>query len=67
MPNCDFNKVARQLQISLWRGCFLVNLLHIFRTPVSKNTSEGVFPYLLLLNFIFKIIQIFNNPKNKIL
>ena len=29
MPKCDFNKV----------GCYLVNLLHIFRIPLPKNTS----------------------------
>ena len=34
MPKCDFNKVAKQ------HGCFPVNLLHIFRIPFPKNTSE---------------------------
>ena len=42
MPKCDFNKVAKQLR----HGCSPVNLLHIFRTPFSKNTSGW-----LLLNF----------------
>ena len=37
MPECDFNKVA-----SLRHGCSPVNLLHIFRTPFPKNTSEGL-------------------------
>ena len=27
--------------IPLWHGCSPVNLLHIFRTPFPKNTSEG--------------------------
>ena len=36
MPECDFNKIAKQL------GCSLVNLLHIFRTPFPKNTFEGL-------------------------
>ena len=33
MPKCDFNKVA------LRHGYSPVNLLHIFRTPFTKNTS----------------------------
>ena len=27
------------IEIALWHGFSLVNLLHIFRTPSSKNTS----------------------------
>ena len=34
MPKCDFNKVVKQLR----HGCSPVNLLHIFRTPSTKNT-----------------------------
>ena len=33
------------IEITLRHGCFPVNLLHIFRTTFSKNTSE----WLLLL------------------
>ena len=33
MPKCDFNKVAKH-------GYSPVNVLHIFRTPFTKNTSE---------------------------
>ena len=36
MPKCDFNKVALH---TLRHGCSPVNLLHIFRTPFSENTS----------------------------
>ena len=39
MPKYDFNKVA---EIPLQHGCFSANLLHIFRTPLSKNTSGGL-------------------------
>ena len=39
MPKYDFNKVA---EIALQHGCFSANLLHIFRTPLSKNTSGGL-------------------------
>ena len=28
------------LEIALWHGCSPVNLLHIFRTPFLRNTSE---------------------------
>ena len=30
------------IEIDLWHGCSLVNLLHSFRTAFSKNTSGGV-------------------------
>ena len=60
MPKCDFNKIALQpmskcdfnkvvcnfIEIALWHGCSPVNLLHIFRTPFSKNTSG----WLLLID-----------------
>ena len=41
-------------EIGLWHGWFPVNLLHIFRTLLLKNTSEG-----LLLN-----LGIFRYPVN---
>ena len=41
MPKCDF---------PLWRGCSLVNLLHIFRASFLKNTSGR-----LLLEFLIQI------------
>ena len=28
------------IEITLWHGCSAVNLLHIFRTPFPKNTSN---------------------------
>ena len=30
------------IEITLWHGCSPINLLHIFRTPFPKNTSEGL-------------------------
>ena len=36
----DFSKVA--IEITLWHGCSLVNLLHLFRTPFPKNNTEGL-------------------------
>ena len=60
MPKCDFNKVALQLlfnfiEVALWHGCFPVNLLHIFRTPFSKDTPGQ---QLLLLSGIQGILKI---------
>ena len=46
---CNFTEVA------LRYGCSPVNLLHIFRTPFLKNTSEG------LLLYFFKITCSHNN------
>ena len=40
--------------MALWNGCSPVNLLHVFRSPFLKNTSEG-----LLLKAI--LIQSFTN------
>ena len=35
----DFNLQSNFIEITLWHGCSPVNLLHIFKTPFSKNTS----------------------------
>ena len=35
MPKCDFSKVANFIEIARWHGCFPVDLLHIFRTPLD--------------------------------
>ena len=40
MPNCDFNKVAKQV---CKRRCSPVSLLHIFRAALPKNTSERLY------------------------
>ena len=34
MPKCG--------EITLWHGCYLVNLLHFFRTPFLQNTCGGL-------------------------
>ena len=39
-------------EITLWHGCSPVNLLHIFRTPFSKNTSGRLLLYFVLSYFI---------------
>ena len=33
------------IEITLWRGCSLVTLLHDFRVPFSKNPSGGLLLY----------------------
>ena len=40
------------IEIAIWYGCSLVNLLHIFRTLFYKNTSEG----LLLIFGDFQVL-----------
>ena len=43
MSKYDFNEVVKQIiEITLWRGYFLANFLHIFRTPFPKKTSKGL-------------------------
>ena len=41
------------IEITLWHGCFPVNLLHTFRTPFLKNISGQ-----LLLNSLLVTSQI---------
>ena len=63
------NLQSNFIEITLWHGFSPVNLLHIFRTPFSKNTSGGlllVFKYFYLISNIiicslvtFTRIQIF--------
>ena len=52
MPMCNFSKVVL---FTRRHGCSPINLLHIFRTPFYKNTSEGLLPTLgsnRLLSFL---------------
>ena len=43
MSKCDFKLQSNFIEITLRHGFSPVNLLHIFRTPFSKNTSGGCF------------------------
>ena len=63
MPKCDFNKVAQNFtEITLRHGCSPVNLLHILRTPFTKNTSG----WLLLDGYsIGSILDIAHFESNK--
>ena len=69
MPKCDFNRVALQLcnfiETALRHGCSPINLLHIFRTSFTKNTSgwtvcyyHVTYEYVLLLNLLIGFIKI---------
>ena len=57
--------------MSLWQGCSLANLLHIFRTPFPKNTSERLLLYHQKTEKIFengeKYIYIEKNEISKLL
>ena len=48
ISKCDFSKDANFIEITLWHGCSLVNLLHIFRTPLPKSTSGWLLLILTL-------------------
>ena len=67
MPKCDFiillvqnqpsrgvlrKRCSNFIKIILRRGCFPVNLLHIFRTLFPKNTPEGLF-----LSYVYNLGQ----------
>ena len=41
---------SKLIDITLWHGCSPVNLLNIFRTPFSKNTSGWLF--LMIFHFL---------------
>ena len=41
------------IEIALQHGCSPVNLLHIFRTPFPKNTSEWLLLVLINDNITF--------------
>ena len=47
MPKCDLNKVAKH-------GCSHLNLLHVFRTPFLKDTSERL---LLVIQYDVKLAK----------
>ena len=63
MPKCDFHKVAKQLY---WNhtsaSCSPVNLLHIFRTPFSKNTSGGLF--LRIVHCLEQFYELYSSVQN---
>ena len=42
---CDLNLQSNFIEITLRHRCSPVNLLHIFKTPFSKNTSGWLLLY----------------------
>ena len=46
---CDF------IEITLWHGCSPVNLLHIFRTPFRRNTSEWLLLKRVYQSFLMTV------------
>ena len=65
IPKYDFNKVfCNFIEITLWHGYSTVNLVHIFRTPFLKNTSEQ----LLLQKYKLYFVKLYLkdcNTRNK--
>ena len=53
MPKSDF--ICNFIEITLQHGCSPVNLLHIFRTPFSKNDPGWLLPELLSSGIIFVV------------
>ena len=45
------------IEITLRRGCSLVHLLHIFRTPFLKSTSEWLLPNHVHLCIFFHALE----------
>ena len=45
---CRSMILIKFIKIALRHGCSTVNLLHIFKTPFSNNTSEELLLYLVL-------------------
>ena len=46
------------IEITLWHGCFPVNLLHIFRTPFYKNTYGGLLLFeIYFIDLIYGVIK----------
>ena len=65
MPKCEFNKVAGNfMEIVLWYGCCLINLLDIFRTPFPKNTSGELFLSIVTGESLIKIVNVFSHLQN---
>ena len=53
------------IEIALRHGCSPVNLLHIFRTPFTKNTSGWLLLYLIHFNLIIPWLQLDDNTSNR--
>ena len=58
MPKYDFNKVAKQLR----HGCSPVNLLHIFRTRFSRNSSGWLLLLLVVCIFLVTFTIFYTYP-----
>ena len=41
------------IEIALRHGCSPVNLLHIFRTPITKNTSGRLLLYIIYVDIYY--------------
>ena len=66
LPVISIKLQSNLIEITLWHGCSPVNLLHIFRTAFTKNTSERL---LLCYGIFFRLLglsgDIVFNPRPK--
>ena len=54
IPKSDSNKLlCNFIELTLWHGCSPVNLLYIFRTTFTKNTSEWLLLHSLNAEMYF--------------
>ena len=62
---CSKFTVEHFIEITLWHGCFPVNLLHMFRTPFLRNTCGWMLLHMLALaiKYVSEIVshRIVNN------
>ena len=52
---------SKFIEVTLRYGCSLVNLLHVFRTPFTKNTSERLLLLIVLFCLLVKNLMKFRN------
>ena len=63
------------IEITLWHGCSIMNLLQIFRTSFPKNTSHIIKPFYANFLFLYSLktsnnqrfCEVFRGYKNGIL
>ena len=48
--------------MALWNGCSPVNLLHVFRSPFLKNTSEGLLLKEILIQSFTNLVKPYLSP-----
>ena len=52
---------SKFIEVTLRYGCSFVNLMHVFRTPFTKNTSERLLLLIVLFCLLVKNLMKFRN------